>query len=113
MYSGGCSGVPDLAFDLLRLLQDVVPIQLHGTLRGGEISRNDVHGGGFPRAVGAKEAQDLPLVDKEVQVVNRDALAVLFRDALDLYQGILLSTVFSGASTGHSLYQNRKAVNIS
>ena len=83
--------VPDLLLHRLRLLQDVVPVQLHRALRGGEVAGDDVHRRGLPRAVGPEEPEDLAPVHGEVQAVDGQALAVFLRDVLDLYQGILLS----------------------
>ncbi len=83
--------VPDLLLHLLRLLEDVVPVELHRSLRGGQIPGDDVHRGRFAGAVRTEEPEDFTPVHGEIKAVDGHSLAIFLRDVLDLYQGVLLS----------------------
>src|SRR3954468_20914776 len=52
-----------------------------------EDAEHDAHGGGLARAVGADEAEELPLAHGEAEAVERDRLAVAPAQAVELERG--------------------------
>ena len=82
---GGLLGeVADLLFGVQGIPQHVDARHADPPRRGGEVAREDVHGGGLTRAVGAQEADDLALADGEADVVHGAVGAVVFDQMLDL-----------------------------
>lgn len=72
-------------FGLGRLLQKVEAVHCYGTLveigeRGDAPDRR-----GLPGTVGAEEAEDLPLPDVQVEVVNGGPVTEAFDEVFDLY----------------------------
>ncbi len=53
----------DELFRLVGVFEDVDPADLGFPGRGGEVAGEDIHRGGFPRAVRTEEADDLTLLD--------------------------------------------------
>lgn len=79
--------IADQPFGLLRLLKNVVAVNANGPLCGGQAAGHDVHGGGFPRAVGTKKAVDLSAVHSEAQIGDRCVAAIPLGQMLDFDQG--------------------------
>src|SRR5690606_5636867 len=65
-------GHPDAAPHRGGLPHDVEPGHAGGALGGPQEGGQHPHGGGFPRPVGAEEAEDLTRVDRQVDPVDRD-----------------------------------------
>ena len=78
--------VTDARLGLHRLGGDVVPVHLHGAGRGRQIPRDDVHGGGFARAVGAQQAVDAAILHGEADIIHRDVAAVTLCQMFDFDQ---------------------------
>ena len=69
------------------LLKDIVAVDAHTARRGGETAGHDVHGGGFPRPIGAQKAVHMPLLDGEGEIVHRHEVAVTFGQMLNRNHG--------------------------
>ena len=76
--------IADVGLGSVGILQHVVAVDLHHTLAGRQISGEYIHGGGFARAVGAEETQDLPLVHLEADILHRTVGAIPLREVLYL-----------------------------
>src|SRR5262249_30896329 len=76
--------VADAPLDLVGLLEDVEPRDLHRPARRGKVAGEDPHGGGLPGAVRAEEAEDLSLRHGEGEVLHRDPVAVPLAEPGDL-----------------------------
>ena len=72
---------------LVRVFEDVDAADLGLAGRGGEVAGEDVHRGGFPRAVGAEESDDLALADREGDIVDGEFGAVVFHEVVDFDHG--------------------------
>ena len=68
--------IPDGPFGLQRFLRNVMPRHFHGACRGGQVPGQDIHGGGFARAVGAEQAVDTAVLHGKADVVHRCVGAV-------------------------------------
>ena len=82
---GGLLGeVADLLFGVEGISQHVDACHADPSRGGGEVAREDVHGGGLTRAVGPEEADDLALADGEADVVHGAIGAVVLDQMFDL-----------------------------
>ena len=54
----------------LRLVQNVMALDDDVALRGGQISGDDVHGGGLAGAVWPQKAEDLTVSHRKAQVIH-------------------------------------------
>ena len=77
--------VANLFFHLVGLLQGVLPGDGHLAGGGGKVTGDDVHRGGFARAVGSQEPDDGALLDFKTHAIQRQVLAVALGEVLDLY----------------------------
>ena len=68
--------VADGLFGLLRLLGDAVAVHQDLPFRGAQVAGHQVHGGGFPRSIGAEESENLAVRHSKGQVVHRQMAAV-------------------------------------
>ena len=68
--------IPDAAFGLGGILEDVEAVDFHLPGGGGEAAGHDVHGGGFSRAVGAEKPVDLSRFHGKGQIVHGGVPAV-------------------------------------
>ena len=76
--------IAGMSLRLDRLIEDVEPGDLCAAVRGRHVAGEDAHRGGLARAIGAKESQDLALLDRETDVVYGCDAAVAFGEVLDL-----------------------------
>ncbi len=77
---------PDLLFDFRGMFAAVLAENVdRSSVHGGQADQH-VQRGRLPRAVGAKQAEDLSLQDLQVHVIHRQHLAVAFNQVLYLYQ---------------------------
>ena len=67
-----------------RLFQNVVALDEHVSLRGGQIAGHDVHGGGLSGAVGPQQAEYLPVLHGKAQVIHRAVVPVPLYEIFDL-----------------------------
>ena len=77
--------VADALLGLPRLLEDVVPVDLHLAGRGRQAPCHDVHRRGFAGTVGTQKAVDMALPDGEGNVVHRREVAVPFGQVFHRY----------------------------
>ena len=82
--------VADLLFGVEGIPQHVDARHADPSRRGGEVAREDVHGGGLTRAVGPEEADDLALADGEADVVHGAVGAVVLDQMFDLDHGCFI-----------------------
>ena len=68
--------IADAGPRLSRLLQHIVAVDGHGAAGGGNVPGEDVHRGGFARAVGAEQAVNHALLHEKAQVVHRQVAAI-------------------------------------
>src|SRR5690606_24095740 len=68
---------------LERLLEDVEAVDLRAALRRRQEAGEDLHRRRLAGAVGPEEAEDLALLDGEVEVGDGDAVPVPLRQVLD------------------------------
>ena len=64
------------SFGLLRLLRQTEPGYLHLALGGCQIAGEDIHNGGFARAVGPQQAVDLAVRHRKREILHGRAAAV-------------------------------------
>ena len=77
--------IADPAFDLQRVLGNVIAVHQHRARGGGEASRDHVHGGGFSGTVRAEESKHLMIADCEGDILHSRMTAIVFGQILDLY----------------------------
>jgi hypothetical protein len=75
--------VADAAAHLQRAVHHVVARDGNGAAGGGQVARQDAHGGGLPRSVGPEQADHLALRDLEGDVVEGDDGAETAREMGD------------------------------
>ena len=76
--------ITDMGLGCDRILQNLMSINGHSTFRTGEVAGNDVHGGGFPRAVWPQETQDFSPFNGKADVVDGIFVAIPFDEVFDL-----------------------------
>ena len=85
---GGLLGqIADELFGAQRVGEDVDACDGGLARGGGQVTRENVHGGGFACAVGAEQAYDLTAFYGKADVVDRAEGAVIFDQMFDLYHG--------------------------
>ncbi len=70
-------------FTSIGLLEDVETGDVGGALAGRKKTGQDAHGRGFPGAVGAQEADDLPFLNFKRDMIDRDRAGVSLSEALN------------------------------
>ena len=70
--------ITDGTLCLLRIFLDIFAIDSHSALRGCQITRDDVHGRGFTRAVRTKKAVNLSLFHTEREMIYGNMVTIFF-----------------------------------
>ncbi len=81
--------IANALFRLLRLCQDIEPIDLHRSASGGDITRHDIHCRGFSRTVRPKKTINLSFLYSKRQIFHRRVVSVFFAYILYLYQNLV------------------------
>lgn len=92
--------VADERLGLGRLVKNIVAVDPHGALRGGQAAGHDIHGGGFPGSVWPQKAVDLPRFHRQAQIRDRGMAAVTFGKVIDLNQ---IRSLLASMSAGRTL----------
>ena len=70
--------ITDGTLCLLWIFLDIFAIDRHSTLRGCQITRDDVHGRGFTRAVWTKKSVNLSLFHTEREMIYGNMVTIFF-----------------------------------
>ena len=68
--------VADAGFRGGRFIGNVVAVDFHRAVGGGNVASDDIHGGRLARAVGAEQAVDAAILDGETDIIHRCVAAV-------------------------------------
>ena len=86
--------VADPLLDFKRLLDDIKTGDARRAFRGGHKAGEHAHRGGFSRAVRPEKTDDLPLLNREGYMIDRDVARVALRQSFDLDHKIFCFLTF-------------------